>query len=61
MEGSKLERAQRLRELATQFRGFAVLTRRPSYRNRMLEMAAEIDREVAKLECDFSDPPHTLQ
>ncbi|HWC61980.1 MAG TPA: hypothetical protein VG501_00045 [Rhizomicrobium sp.] len=52
MEGSKRERAQRLRELATQFRGFAVLTRRLSYRIRMLEMAAEIDREVAKLECD---------
>jgi hypothetical protein len=61
MEGTKLERAARLRELATQFRGFAVLTHRPSYRIRMLEMAAEIDREVAKLECDTQPRTRILQ
>jgi hypothetical protein len=58
MQGSKLERAARLRELAGQFRGFAVLTRRHSYRIRMLEMAAEIEREVARLECDSAPKRH---
>jgi hypothetical protein len=50
MGQSKLERASRLHVLADRFRDFAAETDLPDYRARMLQIAAELDMEAAKLD-----------
>ena len=50
MDPSKLQRAARMRMIAAEFRDFAAQTEWPAYRTKMLEMAAELDLEAAKLE-----------
>ena len=47
---SKLQRAARLHAIAAEFRANAAQTEWPAYRDRMLEMAAELDQEAAKLD-----------
>ena len=50
MAPPKLERAARLHIIAAEFRAFAAQTDLPAYRARMLEMAADLDLEAAKLD-----------
>jgi hypothetical protein len=47
---SKLEQAARMHAIAAEFRGFAAQTHWPAFRTRMLEIAAELDLEAAKLD-----------
>lgn len=47
---SKLQQAARLHAIATSFRAYAAQTEWPAYRERMLEMAADLDLEAAKLD-----------
>jgi hypothetical protein len=47
---SKLQQAARMHAIAAEFRGFAAQTNLPVYRARMLETAAELDFEAAKLD-----------
>ena len=55
MTPSKLEQVAWLHIIAAQFRGFAAQTEWPAYRTRMLETAADLDREAAKLDHDRPD------
>jgi hypothetical protein len=50
MAHTKLERAARLRAIAAEFRAHAAHTDWPQYRDRMLEMAADLELEAAKLD-----------
>jgi hypothetical protein len=50
MSGSRAEQAARLRTIAAGFRASAAQTEWPAYRDRMLEMAADLEREAARLE-----------
>ena len=50
MVPSRLERAARMHAIAAEFRGYAAQTEWPVFRTRMLETAAELDLEAAKLD-----------
>lgn len=50
MAESKFERAVRLRAIAAEFRANSAQTEWPAYRERMLEMANDLDLEAAKLD-----------
>jgi hypothetical protein len=50
MTGSREEQAARLRIVASGFRESAAQTAWPAYRNRMLEMAVDLEREADQLE-----------
>jgi hypothetical protein len=47
---SRLEQAARMHIIAAEFRHYAAQTSLPTYRSRMLEMAADLDLEAAKLD-----------
>jgi len=50
MTSFREEQAERLRSIAAEFRTSAAQTRLPDYRNRMLEMAVDLEQEAARLE-----------
>lgn len=50
MAHTKLERASRLRIIAAAFRANAAQTEWPAYRDRMLDMAGDLELEAAKLD-----------
>ena len=50
MKGSQRERAAQLRSIAAGFRAAAGLTEWPTYRQRMMEMAEDLEQEAAQLE-----------
>ena len=52
MASSNLERAARMHAIAAEFRDFVAQTHWPLFRARMLETAAELDSEAAKLDHD---------
>ena len=47
---SPQQQAATMHVIAAEFRGFAASTEMPTYRARMLEMAAELDEEAERLE-----------
>jgi hypothetical protein len=50
MAESKLEKAVRLRNIAAAFRAHVAQTEWPAYRDRMLDMASDLELEAANLD-----------
>lgn len=54
---SDAEKAAQLYAMASNFRHSAAETAQLRYRTRLLDVARDLEREAAKLEGHFADPP----